>query len=261
LTAGFFRPQMPSEKGRKAMRIITDKEFKQVKEYRNCIVPFAEDNLTPAGIDLTIVGRCYNVTTGEEIDLDKGEILKMQHGDFVHVFTAERIKMPKNWFGMIYAKVSLAYRGLTHLGTKIDPGFDGKLLLTFRNDGNNVIELKKGDRVCNVAFFEIPEPERGYEPQALKIIVERLETPIGLRYALSDEDIVKLGKFYSRELIDFYRLFIEQFQDREDKLTRVTEKIDDFIRNMTYIAFATILAFVLSVALAVAYIVIPRVVP
>lgn len=243
------------------MRMITDMEFKQIKEYRDCIIPFEENNLTPAGIDLTLAGRCYNVTIGEEIDLDRGEILKMQHGDFVHVFTAERIKMPKNWFGMIYAKVSLAYRGLTHLGTKIDPGFDGKLLLTFRNDGNNVIELKKGDRVCNVAFFEIPEPERAYEPQALKIIVERLETPISLRYALKDEDIVKLGKFYSRELIDFYRLFVEQFQNQEDKLVKAIDKIDEFSRNMVLMAFATILAFVLSVALAVAYVVIPKVVP
>ncbi len=241
------------------MKIITDREFKQ--KYRDCIVPFVEDNLTPVGIDLTIAGRCYNVTSGEEIDLDKGETLKMQHGDFVHVFTAERVQMPKNLFGIVFAKVSLAYRGLTHLGTKIDPGFNGKLLLTFRNDGNNVIELKKGDKVCNAAFFEIREPERGYEPQALKIIIERLETPISLRYALSDEDIAKLGKFYSREVIDFYRLVIERFQSQDDKLNKVLNRIDNLIRNIFFAALGVILAFVLSVALAVANVVIPRIIP
>lgn len=243
------------------MRVITDKDFRANKEYQTCIIPFVEENLTPAGIDLTIGGRCYNVTTGDEIDLDRGEVLKIQHGDFAHVWTAERIKMPDNWFGMIYAKVSLAYRGLTHFGTKIDPGFNNHLLLTFRNDGNNVIELRKGDRICNVSFFEISTPQKTYEPRELKIIVERLERPTSLSYALRDEDLARLGKFYDREVIDLYRLIIERFQKQEDEMHEAIQKIDDFTRNLTYVSLATILAFVLSVALAVAYVVVPRLIP
>lgn len=200
------------------MRIIAAEELKSLSKAQTLIVPFFEENLTPVGLDLTLGGECINSTVGESVNLDKGEILEIQHGDYVHVVTQERISMPSSWFGMIFAKVSLAMKGLTHLGTKIDPGFVGHLILTFRNDAHTVIRLKKGDKICNVAFFEIPDPGLQYEPRALKETAPRIEPPISLRHRLSDDEIEQARRFYGRGLIDFYVSTIERFGEYERRI-------------------------------------------
>jgi deoxycytidine triphosphate deaminase len=218
------------------MRIITARELRGLSREQTLIIPFLQENLTPVGLDLTLGGECINSTVGESVNLDKGEILEIQHGDYVHVVTQERITMPSNWFGMIFAKVSLAMKGLTHLGTKIDPGYEGNLLLTFRNDAHTVISLAKGDKICNVAFFEIPDPGLQYEPRALKDIGQRIEPPISLRHKLDDDEIEQARRFYGRGLIDFYVSTIERFGEYERRigegLRDIKERQSEFEKAM-----------------------------
>lgn len=217
------------------MRIITDKNFKEDPDRTKEIVePFDERNLTPAGIDLTIGGRCYNVTAGQRVDLSKGGVLTLQHEDFARVLTRENIRMPPNWFAMIYAKTSLAGKGLTHLGTKIDPGFEGHLLLTFQYLGNEVLEFREGDRICNVTFIDMEKtPLAIYKPEAMKIIEVPLRpAKVGLSMSAGAEEIAALRQFYSRELVEFYLSFVQWFQEHEKRIDKAVRRIDEYNRSL-----------------------------
>lgn len=217
------------------MQFITDKAFKEGPDWiRNVLDPFYEGNLTPAGVDLTIGNQCYNVTAGKRVDLSKGEVLTLQHGDFARVLTQERIRMPSSWFGMVFGKTSLAGKGLTHLGTKIDPGFDGQLMLTFQHLGNELLRFKQGDRICNVAFIDMEEdPLTIYTPRAMKIVEVPLRPDIvGLSMHTRKQSTEELRQFYSKELVEFYLSSAQWFQKQEKRIDKATHKIDEWSRNL-----------------------------
>jgi deoxycytidine triphosphate deaminase len=217
------------------MRIITDRDFKEGPDsIRGVIEPFDERHLTPAGIDLTIGGQCYNVTDGRRVDLSKGGTLTLQHGDFARVLTRETIRMPSRWFAMIYAKTSLAGKGLTHLGTKIDPGFEGQLLLTFQYLGNEKLGFREGDRICNVTFIDMEEtPLTNYKPQAMKIIEVPLRPAIvGLSIGAKGGNVAELRQFYSKEMVEFYVSFAQWLQAQEERIDKAMRRIDAFNRDL-----------------------------
>jgi deoxycytidine triphosphate deaminase len=216
------------------MRIITDKDFKEATETKKVVEPFYKENLTPAGIDLTIGDKARNVTTGERVNLAGGDRLILQHGDFARVWTRETIHMPPDWFAMIYAKTSLAGKGLTHLGTKIDPGFEGPLLLTFQYLGNEPLEFEEGDQICNVAFIDMQDsPSKTYVPQANKVVEFPLRpSRVSLDMDLDKKDLAELRQFYTKEQVEFYRAFVHWLQEQEKRIDDAMDKIYDYNRNL-----------------------------
>ena len=243
------------------MKLITDRELLlDIDHTRKIIQPFDSANLTPAGIDLTIGGRCHNVTTGEVIDLANGHILKLQHGDFARVLTREDIAMPTNWFAMIYAKTSLAARGLTHLGMKIDPGFNGHLTLTFRNIGTEILEFREGDKICNVAFFEIPDPMTTYKSSGMKSL-EIVMRPPGstFKFLVDNADVELLGRYYTREIIEAYQSFQGRFKQQDAKVNEALRKIDETNRTLVVGGLVTFVVTSFLTLFAVAFAIIAAV--
>jgi deoxycytidine triphosphate deaminase len=225
------------------MRILTDKDFREgAHNIKKVIMPFNEDNLTPAGIDLTIGGEARNVTTGQRVSLEGGEKLILRHGDFARVWTRETVRMPPDWFAMIFAKTSLAGKGLTHLGTKIDPGFEGPLLLTFQYLGNEPLEFRQGDQICNVAFIDMQQsPSKPYVPKANKVVEVPLRpSRVALDMKLDEKDIAELRQFYTKEQVEFYRSFVRWLGKQEERIDGAVKKIDEFNRNL-------VLGFIIAV--------------
>jgi len=133
---------------------------------------------------------------------------------------------------MVFGKTSLVGRGLTHLGTKIDPGFEGQLVLTFQHLGNESLKFKEGDRICNVAFIDMEEdPLTIYKPRAMKIIEIPLRPDIvGLH--IGRQSTEELRRFYSKELVEFYLSSAQWFQEQEKRIDKATRKIDEWNRNL-----------------------------
>jgi deoxycytidine triphosphate deaminase len=216
------------------MKIVSDKDFSENSAIEKIISPFNPENLTPVGVDLTIGGKCYNVTIGKEYDLEDGEILELFHGDFARVFTYENLTVPSDWFGMVYGKVSLAGKGLTHLGTKIDPGFEGKLLLTFQYLGNEPLRFKRGDPICNVAFFRIDaQLGKTYVPMGMKVVRVTLRPPLPSFGILPHEQSRgDLRRFYSKELVEFYESINKWTIEQENKVERMIDKVESTNRTI-----------------------------
>ncbi|RAM53198.1 MAG: hypothetical protein C6Y22_01870 [Hapalosiphonaceae cyanobacterium JJU2] len=86
--------------------------------------------------------------------LDNGKIC-LQPGSAIIIETAESVQFPKSRFGHIVPKVSLLQDGLSNTSSKIDPGYEGKLLITVFNLGKRTICLKKGQTFCTLYVLSI----------------------------------------------------------------------------------------------------------
>lgn len=230
------------------MELVTYKDYRSNKRgEQNVVKPYEEKNLAPFGIDLTVGKECYNLTTGERIYLEGDKIFPMRHGDFVVIWTSEELDVPSSWFGLVSSKVSLVAQGLTHIGTKVDPGFKGRLQLSFKNDGHRIIELKEGRPICNVAFFRLPEAT-GKDYEGAPPIPVTLEPPLSFRYQLTEQDRTKLEKHYSREFVDLYYALWERVIKEE-------EKFDSRIKRLDFMVIGIIVAVIVALLCAIATVV------
>lgn len=103
-------------------------------------------------LELNSSNASYDLRIGEEYrdhrDLGKTALssndkIVLQPGSAVIIETAESVQFPKSRFGQIVPKVSLLQNGLSNTSSKIDPGYNGKLLITVFNLGKKKIFLKK----------------------------------------------------------------------------------------------------------------------
>jgi deoxycytidine triphosphate deaminase len=219
---------------------ITKRDFVGEHGYRDLIKGFEEKQLTPVGYDFR-AGKCINLTLGERVELTEGVTYPIRHGDFVIVVTRETLHLSgrDDIFGQVFSKVSFAIQGLSHVGTKIDPGFEGPLVLSFKNEGYDIIEFGWETAVCNVALQVIPSTDAIYGRQSFNYptLTERPQLP----FPLSLENWEKLSRWYSKEAFDSYLQWSDQLSKlREFTLTQRAEleaglalKLDESRKHQT----------------------------
>src|SRR5205807_886841 len=210
-----------------SMGLITKRDFldeEQGKEYRDLIKGFDANQVTPAGYDFR-AAECINLTLGDKVKLTEGAKYQIRHGDFVIVITRESLNLGNrnDIFGQVYSKVSFAIQGLSHVGTKIDPGFAGPLVLSFKNEGYDIIEITGDTAICNVALQIISPPtEALYNRGSFEYptLTERPRLPFPLR----EENWEELSRWYSREAFETYSQWSEELSKlREYLLTQQIE--------------------------------------
>ncbi|WHY13871.1 hypothetical protein QNH16_24665 [Peribacillus frigoritolerans] len=85
-----------------------------------------------------------------QMALTDGGIIKLPPGSAFIIETMEEVRFPKTRFGQIVPKVNLLKKGISNTTSKIDPGYNGKLLVTVFNLGKNTVPLKKGEKFCTM---------------------------------------------------------------------------------------------------------------
>ena len=99
---------------------------------------------------------------------DNGSVF-LQPGSAVIIETAEWLHFPKSRFGHIVPKVSLLQKGIAIISSKIDPGYEGKLLITVFNLGKRKIVLNKGQKFCTLYMMGIKEGAIPYRKEPKRI--------------------------------------------------------------------------------------------
>ena len=114
-------------------------------------------------------------------NLASGQKIKIAPGMAVIIETEEWIHLPKGVFGQISPKVSLLQKGISNTHSKIDPGYNGPLLVTVFNLGKKTVALERGQKFCSVFFVRVEEGVRPYNKGSKQIegrknigIVQRL---------------------------------------------------------------------------------------
>ena len=83
----------------------------------------------------------------------------------VIIRTQEHVHFPRSMFGHIVPKVSLLQRGIANTPTKIDPGYNGALLITTFNHGSRAVRLKVGRPFCSMFVMRAERDVRTYARQ------------------------------------------------------------------------------------------------
>ncbi|PZV01694.1 MAG: hypothetical protein DCF32_15895 [Leptolyngbya sp.] len=106
----------------------------------------------------------YDLRIGNSYKLDKHAIgLPLENEDefildpnsSVIIETMESVNFPETRFGHIVPKVKLLQKGISNTSSKIDPGYDGLLLVTLFNLGKKPVPLKRGEKFCSLYVIEV----------------------------------------------------------------------------------------------------------
>ena len=196
------------------MKLLTYQDF-EYREYQDLIHGFVEGQLTPMGYDFR-AGACRNLTTGEETILEGDRVHLIYHGDFVTIETKESVNLSgrDDIFGLVFSKVSYTSRGLSHVGTKIDPGYVGKLRLSFENRGYEVFQISERTSICNVAFLQVPiGAGQAHFPSASDFMPHSVvRTSLKLPFPLTKDDSEANRRWFSVEVIDAYVRLSEELE-------------------------------------------------
>jgi dCTP deaminase len=87
---------------------------------------------------------------------DKGELV-LHPGNAVLIQSEEVLFVPRTLFGYVVPKVGLLQRGVTNTLSKVDPGYNGPLIVTLFNLGKNDLCLKRNDAFCSIVLHTVAE--------------------------------------------------------------------------------------------------------
>lgn len=166
------------------MKVLTKNDIERLG--KNLIKPFdGESCLTDVGYDLRVGENIYFLNLGREMRLKEGERVEIPPRERFAVESLEKVTMKSNMFALIATRISLLWRGLTSLGTKVDPMFQDKLTLIFSNDSDTPLTLEYGQRICNIIFFEYKAPPEDIEMRKRPSFLpppraEKIEDPINI---------------------------------------------------------------------------------
>ncbi len=149
--------------------ILSDSTIhKYIKEDIIHISPFAQENIQPASIDLTLGSHFLEVDTrnteglklDEEIqyrEIDSKEIIIPAHS-FLLATTEEYIKLPNGLTAFVEGRSSIGRMGLFIQNAGwVDSGFEGKITLELFNANALPIKLIAGRRICQLVFCKMDQ--------------------------------------------------------------------------------------------------------
>ena len=117
--------------------------------------PFVNEKTVVNGMSYGLSAASYDVRIAHDLRLYP------RQSSLAH--TLEDFHMPDNVVAYVVDKSSFARRFVSALNTLIDPGFIGNLTLELVNLGEEVVDMKAGDPICQIAFHWLDEPtERVY---------------------------------------------------------------------------------------------------
>jgi deoxycytidine triphosphate deaminase len=117
--------------------LLTGSDIKLLLDHEIVIHPYDKNNLTPVGYNLTFSDFIYSLSTHTFVEIiDNGkepEFFLIRPNETVLVLTRETIWVSKHIGGTFHSKVSLVTKGLGHVSTTLDPGWQGQLLIPINN--------------------------------------------------------------------------------------------------------------------------------
>lgn len=99
---------------------------------------------------------------------DNAEIVILPHNAVI-IETRERVHFPRSRFGVIVPKVGLLQEGISNTTSKIDPGYNGRLLITVFNLGQKKVTLKAGQPFCTLYVLAVAQGAQLYQKSEKRI--------------------------------------------------------------------------------------------
>ncbi|MBI2632661.1 dCTP deaminase [Candidatus Pacearchaeota archaeon] len=133
-----------------------------IKKKKISIIPFNENNLGCASIDLSLSDLFLKYTKRIDTQSNKFSFIKfktkkliLKPGEFILGMTSEKVKLTSKYFGFIETRGNFSRAGIsiTCDDGHIDPGANGHITLEIQNKNTVDIILYAGDLICQLFFF------------------------------------------------------------------------------------------------------------
>lgn len=105
--------------------------------------------------------------------LQHGEKIKLRPGGAVVIRTQETLHVPKRMFGYIVPRVYWLKQGISNTMSKVDPGYDGHLLVTLFNLGKRTVDVEHGERFCSMVLHTVGTDAVPYDDKGKEIESDR----------------------------------------------------------------------------------------
>lgn len=130
-----------------------------VREGGIVIAPYEKSQVEPATYDFR-VGKYGATTSGKtKVDIEKQGYILIEPGDFGIVEVFEELQLSNHYTGRFGLRSKYARKGLiATVGTQIDPGFHGRLIIGITNLAPRAISLPYKDDFVSVEFHELETP-------------------------------------------------------------------------------------------------------
>ncbi len=107
-------------------------------------------------LDLCLGDEAYCSRDSTPTNLAKSNYLSIRPGEFAHLLTKERVKLPGHVMAFISLRNSYKKRGLINVsGFHVDPNYEGNLMFSVFNAGPNDIIVKRGDPLFMIFFQKL----------------------------------------------------------------------------------------------------------
>lgn len=109
--------------------------------------------------------RGYRAGRMTTLTLKKGQRLTIPPRSAVIIRTKERLRLPTTMYGIVTPKVTLLQKGISNTFSKVDPGYDGPLLVTLFNLGKIARRLEYEEPFCGLTILEVAQGATAYRKQ------------------------------------------------------------------------------------------------
>lgn len=201
------------------------------------IYPFKKSQLTGSCLALTASQYAYDIKDKKLLDaqidpnLPDQKFFILPPRDTVLVWTNESVCISEYFCGSIIARVRLVSKGIGHIGTRVNPNWEGILCITLHNLSDADIQINVGETIAYLRFHKLLSksltPKNLHDPARLDILPESCAVPDKLNRWIYDvtnrwrrgnkEALMEKLKNDSSD-------FIEILQDRERKLKYLQEQ-------------------------------------
>lgn len=98
--------------------------------------------------------------------LTERDVITLLPGVAVILQTEESVCVPRSMFAYIIPRVSVLQKGISNIVSKVDPGYNGPLVITVFNLGKKTISLKRRERLCSLVVHQVHNGVGLYEKPA-----------------------------------------------------------------------------------------------
>jgi deoxycytidine triphosphate deaminase len=119
--------------------------------------------------DLRVGNEYRGHRDAEKTELTEGGELVLRPGNAVLIQSEEVVFLPRKLFGYVVPKVSLLQQGVTNTLSKIDPGYNGPLIVTLFNLGKVDLHLKRRDHFCSIVLHTVADGAALYNKPGKRI--------------------------------------------------------------------------------------------
>jgi dCTP deaminase len=190
----------------------TEEEFESRGSRRGStllIRNFDNTQLLPGAPNLSYdlrVGSVYkDHRDGLRRELPESRSITLFPGGAVVIETEESLHMPAGLFGYIVPKVKWLQQGVSNTLSKVDSGYNGRLLVTLFNLGKNTVPVDRMEGFCSLVVHDVGEGCCLYEGNPKTIAGAGAAEPIWTRIW----NPVKVKWQAVRDKLDANRAFVD----------------------------------------------------